>query len=268
MSKQAQFIALGLGLTLGCSILFLNLVSSSHHIGTVDFAMPNEQICDVVDSTGDKVFHIYIPMMSDLDKFSDIFCQSLLAKSDYAQVRSHLTPRSQLKAIHLTSDPLTLVLSRHYFLQSILPGYADFYHEIVELPKYKVYWVSTSPVNKYTFTTAKIALLDDQRSQSGYMAPLKYLNNHSLNISQLNIQYFKNRDSMLNAFKQHSVDLLPLTSFELPKLNQTSYESILIDDQLELGSWFLHNSVSDPTADKIRTFLSSFLRANSGIPNE
>lgn len=81
MSKQAQFIALGLGLTLGCSILFLNLVSSSHHIGTVDFAMPNEQICDVVDSTGDKVFHIYIPMMSDLDKFSDIFCQSFSPKA-------------------------------------------------------------------------------------------------------------------------------------------------------------------------------------------
>lgn len=243
----------------GISLLLVYFSAQSHRVGDVDFSLTSHSSCDVSNPTGQQVFLIYTPVSMGSESFIKELCDELLSESQFSQVQLSHVPRSDFKANHLTGEPFTLIFSRDYFLSSILPGYENFYSELIEWPKYSVHWVSHSPINQHMFESKKIGLLDDEKSQSGYMEPLRYLKHLQIDIKRLNVRYFHNRESMLSALFENEVDVIPIASLERGGIDSGSLHLNLINDQLELGSWYLHRSVPAQSAYKITAFLSSYL---------
>ncbi|MDR9828907.1 hypothetical protein RCJ22_25295 [Vibrio sp. FNV 38] len=243
-------------------------VITSQRAGQMTIQLNSDYVCDVKNPTGSLVFNVYMPVTMDTARFNQFLCDTLLVNSQYSQVRTSHTPRSNLHANHLSTQPFHLMFSRDYFLQSLLPGYESFYHELIEWPRYQVSWMSKEPLSLPLLTSSTIGLLGDEKSQSGYMEPLKYLTHLGLNQSELDIVYYNNRESMLDAFRDDAIDIVPFPSPQQAKTLDSRYHVTIINDQLDLGSWYLHRSVAHQSAYRIKGFLSGYLASLEGGKND
>ncbi|USD63462.1 hypothetical protein J4N45_21005 [Vibrio sp. SCSIO 43140] len=259
MKSQSRANIVSVFLVTGISALLVFVLAHSHQIEDIDVELTSESECEVIHSTGEQDFYVYIPVSIEPQAFLTTLCDNILAESQYSRVKVSRVPRSEFKANHLTVEPFRLILSRDYFMRGILPGYESFYSELSALPKYSVYWLSHTPINPTMFESMHIGLLNDPYSQSGYMEPLRYLKHLQLDIRKLTIGYFHSRDTMLNAFIDKKVDLIPVAFLEHPELNDDSLHYSLINDQLDVGSWYMHRSVPASLAYKIRGLSYSYL---------
>ncbi|MGL6312903.1 hypothetical protein [Vibrio sp. WXL103] len=239
-----------------CALIVMTAGALS--VGELNYRALGRYECEVSKATGNQVFKIYTPVSMGNQPLSQVFCDTLLVDSQYSRVVVSHLPRAELRANHFSTEPFNLVFSRDYFMQSVLPGYTSFYAELLVWPSYQVYWLSHLPLSTDLYQSARIALLDDQKSQSGYMEPLKFLTHLGQDIGDLDLHYFHNRDSMQRAFQRGEIDMMPIATFDSPVQDDTRYHSTLINDKLTLGSWYVHRSVSTQTAMRIRAMLSRY----------
>ncbi|GEA60791.1 hypothetical protein [Vibrio comitans] len=245
------------------SLLIFTLVgvliyfSSQHTVSSVPLEHRFNYKCDVSQPTGTRVFQIYTPVAMDTERFNAYLCDVLLIDSQYSQVVTSHLPRSNISANHLSTEPFSLVFSRDYLMSSALPGFQSFYTELLTLPTYYIYWVSSQPISPSLFQTVSIGLLNDEKSQSGYLEPVSYLLHLGLDPKTLDIQLFSNRGTMQQAFDRGDITIMPFASLN----SIENYEHTqLINDRALLGSWYVHRSVPAGVAYRLNAMLKQQLR--------
>ncbi len=239
---------------LGLCVLFAWL-SSQEVAGDIDLQQEVTYHCDVKHPLGERSFNIYIPIGMNNKAFNQKLCDEFLVGSEYARVNTYLIPRSELDARRLSEDPFELIFSRDYLLQSVLIGYSNFYFELVQLPTYEIWWMSRTPLEPTFSLQPKIGLLSDKRSQSGYMEPLKFLNNQYGSSSDYDVEFYDNRESLERALLSGQVDIIPATALELANLSQSGFYTAILNEHLGLGTWYMHYSVSQGVANKVEIFI-------------
>lgn len=258
MKSHIRIYLFSVFLVTGFSSMLVYFLAVSHQVENIDFQLSSDISCNVKEATGVQELFVYMPVSIESVSLLNTLCDDLLIDSQYSKVIMSHAPRSEFKANHLTAEPFHLILSRDYFLRSILPGYESFYIELIKWPKYSVYWVARNQINYEMFEQMRIGLLDDHNSQSGYMEPLRFLKHLKLDNRRLNIGYFHNRDAMLKALLEERVDLIPVALLDYRRFEDSPYHFTLINDQLDVGTWYLHRSVPSQTAYKIGAYLYSY----------
>ncbi|MGR5167372.1 hypothetical protein ACPV5L_09175 [Vibrio astriarenae] len=243
------------GVLVLCLAAIIHWLVSRHHIDDMALNTSQNKSCEVTESQGERTFTIFWPSFPLAENIAKTFCELLLIDSEYSRVVVVVMPRDRLETRHMTTEAFDLIFSRHYVLNSIFPNYESFYHSIVSWPTYSVYWLSHEPLSVAHYDSSRIGLLNDHRSQSGYIEPMKFLKHQNLELASLDIHYYDNRQALVTAFRNQKVDMIPNLTFDSDSETVSEYHKTLINDQLEIGSWYVNKAVPEALLLRINGFL-------------
>ncbi|WP_264875759.1 hypothetical protein [Vibrio agarivorans] len=238
-----------------CLAAIIHWLVSRHRIDDMALNTSLNKSCEVAESQGERTFTIFWPSFPLAENIAKTFCELLLIYSEYSRVVVVVMPRDRLETRHMTTEAFDLIFSRHYVLNSIFPNYESFYHSLVSWPTYSVYWLSHEPLSVGRYASSKIGVLNDHRSQSGYIEPMKFLKHQNLDLDSLDIHYYDNRQALMTAFRNEKVDMIPNLTLKSDSGALSEYHETLINDRLEIGSWYVNNDIPEALLLRINGFL-------------
>ncbi|WP_112480040.1 hypothetical protein [Vibrio variabilis] len=232
-----------------CTLLFMpfSLVPSS--------ALNLSQLsCLVSNASGDKTFRIYTPTDWQANELMSYFCESVLAGDEYARVELSWKPREHINSEDILSQQFDMLFNRPRVLNGLLPDHQAFYEQALILPAYTVYLYAHIPLQNLssaTFYKRSLGLLDDKRSQSGFLIPEIELRKKGITLDNNNTRWFHHRNDLVSAFLSGRVDFIPAIGIE-PELSKWPRENrIELKTIPSAGSWYLSNAL--PKAIKCKT---------------
>ncbi len=247
---------------------------SRHNVAQLDIPELHIYECDVSESTGTELFNIYLPTNWNIEKYAQNLCSNALHKSKYMKVRISWQPRETITTDHIVKQQFQLLWIRKNRLQGLFSGFEDLYTPLIAMPEYEIFWFShldNLEINQQLFDNHTLGLLEDQKSLSGYQAPLRDINQRQITLSGDNVIYYHNRQDMVQDFISGKLDIIPgIKEMQLfPGWRQVN--SIPISKST-MGNLYiikdtplnLHCPLSLATAEIVPIF-KNILQANSGI---
>lgn len=204
--------------------------------------------CNVAESTGDKTFRIYVPSDWQAKELTDHFCGAVLRGSRYAHVELSWKPRSSITSDDILSQQFDLLFSRPRVLTGLLPDHETFYQQGLILPPYTIYLYAHIPMNRLSMATLykrNIGLLDDKRSQSGYLIPEVELRKRGVELDDTNTHWFHHRNDLVAAFMSKSIDFMPAIGIEPELAGWPQDQRIALKTIPSAGSWYFSNALSN-----------------------
>lgn len=216
--------------------------------------------CKVKNTSGKKHFHIYMPTNWQVEEFAQTLCDTLLAKQSFETVTVSWQPREMLSTEQLLSDNYALFLNRDYALSGLLPNWDDFYTAILSLPSYQISWFShqdNMQLSANSLKNKRIGLLEDKRSESGYLAPMSELKQfgHGLNNAQL--VFYPNRESLVNDFLAEKLDIIPSVGHHGQLKRWPASKTQPLQHVSSTLSWYLNDQYAD-LAPSLVTYLQQY----------
>lgn len=208
----------------------------------------NQLSCQVADSSGNKTFRIYTPSNWKAQEMAALFCDSVLVGSDYSRLELSWKPRERFTSDDLLAQHFDLLFSRPRVLNGLVPDSQSLYEQALVLPAYTIYLYGHIPIRRLASATLykrTIGLLDDKRSQSGFLIPEVELKKRGVKLSAENTRWFHHRNDLVRAFIDRDVDFIPAIGIEPELVSWSSEQRIALKTIPSAGSWYLSHSLSD-----------------------
>ncbi len=207
----------------------------------------NQLSCQVDVSIGDKTFRIYTPSDWQAEAMAAFFCESVLTGSDYARVELSWKPREHLTPDDLLSQHFDLLFSRPRVLNGLAPDTQSLYQETLVLPAYTIYLYGHIPIYQLSSATLykrNIGLLDDKRSQSGFLVPEIELKKRGVVLNDSETKWFNHRADLVEAFVKNQVDFIPAIGIEPELTDWPPEQRFELKTIPSAGSWYLSRALS------------------------
>ncbi|WP_353498264.1 hypothetical protein [Vibrio sp. CB1-14] len=227
----------------------------------------NQLSCNVIKPIGDQTFRIYTPSDWQANELTTFFCESVLIGSDYAHVELSWKPRENISSDDILSQQFDMLFSRPRVLNGLLPDHETFYQQGLILPPYTVYLYAHIPINRLSAATLykrNIGLLDDKRSQSGFLIPEVELRKRGVTLDNTNTHWFHHRNDLINAFTSKSVDFIPAIGIEPELTGWPEGQRIELKTIPSAGSWYISNAV--PNSIKCAASVSLLTKMRQSKP--
>ncbi len=228
--------------------------------------------CNVKQPSGKKRFHIYLPTNWQVEVFAEKLCGSLLVGQPFETVTVSWQPREMLNTEQLLNDNYALILNRDYALSGLLPNWDDFYTAILSLPSYQISWFSHQHnmlLSANSLKNKRIGLLEDKRSESGYLAPMSELKQlgHGLDIAQL--VFYPNRESLVNDFMAEKLDIIPSVGHHEQLRHWPISKTLPLQHVSSTLSWYLNNQytyLAAPLTSYLQQYQTRLLKVHTTHP--
>ncbi len=207
----------------------------------------NQLSCQVDASVGDKTFRIYTPSDWQAEAMAAFFCESVLSGSDFARVELSWKPREHFTSDDLISQRFDLLFSRPRVLNGLAPDTQSLYEETLVLPAYTIYLYGHIPIYQLSSATLykrSIGLLDDKRSQSGFLVPEIELKKHGVVLNNSETKLFNHRADLVEAFVEKQVDFIPAIGIEPELTDWPTEQRFELKTIPSAGSWYLSKALN------------------------
>lgn len=249
-------------------------VFSAAHI-SLSLQPINHYQCNVKNSTKQEIF-LGLTLSPDIAiEIANSLCKSPALVSRFGTVKIEWRDHGAIDAKEIVEKKFHLLWNRQRVLLGLMPEVEKIYSEISQSPSYSSFWVTRVMLPEFSqdaLSKLRIGILDNQKSQTGYLLPMKYLYSSNIEVEELNISKYKSHYALIEAFINNKVDIISTWDESLQERIDFPVSYIAIKEGISTGSWFGKNDLINDSAilsamvattKKTRFFSSNIIKANS-----
>jgi len=230
--------------------------------------------CNVQNSTKQETF-LGLTLSPDIAiGIANSLCQSPALVSQFGTVKIEWRDYGAIEAKEIVEKKFHLLWNRQRVLLGLMPEVENIYSEISQSPYYSSFWVTRVMLPEFSqdaLSKLRIGILDNQKSQTGYLLPMKYLYSSNIEVEELNFSMYKSHYALIEAFINNKVDIISSWDESIQEHIDFPVSYIAIKEEISTGSWFGKNDLIDDSAILsamvVAIETTSFLRLNEIKPN-
>ncbi len=210
-------------------------------LGEVSLGDYNSFACSTPDGQAARKFRVLTLTSVRFEELANALCR-IGAEHGFGSVEVSWHARGHLTSQDIISGRYDLFWNRLHLVQGMVPNHADYYRPILDTPTYELFWLTLSPnpiSDARYFRDKTIGLLDDPESQTFFLQPSAWLSARDIRLEESQIRYYEDIGSLYAGFVRGEVDLVSGGSSLPIALDVGEVHRLLINANVESGSWFL-----------------------------
>lgn len=215
-------------------------------LAQVSFTSLNVYKCTAPESGNTNVFRLITLSPETAIALADAICNNPAITTHYGLIEAHWRDHAMLEAKEIVEEKFHMIWNRPRVLLGLVPEVEQSYTNVSTTPSYSSYWISRVNLPEFTqkhLSRFRIGLVNKQNSQSSYLMPMQYLQQHNINITALDIRLHSNHYSLLQAFINNELDIIASWDTNLQNSIDAPLTYLPIRKHMATGAWFLLNDV-------------------------